>query len=79
MGLLYLYLYTGGSERDLRCEGTVESTCGIMQRNSEDRSVFWEVTVSVMEDVNVCLILNAEKERQRESCVSLQIQKHWEW
>jgi len=52
-----------------------------MQGNCEDRSVFWEVMLSVMEDMNMCLILNTgrERERERESCVSLQIQKLCEW
>ena len=58
------------SERDLHCEGTVRSKCGIMQGNSEDRPVFWEAILSVMEDMNMCLILNAGRERERELCES---------
>jgi hypothetical protein len=54
------------SEQDLRREGTIQSKYGIIRGNSVDRSVFWEVLVSIMEDMNMCLILNADRERERE-------------
>jgi hypothetical protein len=57
------------TEQDLRCEGTVQSKCGIVQGNSVDRSVFWAVMLPVMEDMNMCLILNADREREREGAV----------
>jgi hypothetical protein len=60
------------SEQDLLCEGTVQWKCGIMQGNSVDRSVFWEVMVSVIERMNMCLILYAYRER-RELCESTNI------
>ena len=57
------------SEQDIRSEGTLQSKCGIIQCNSVDRSVFWDVMVSVMENLNVCLILNAYRDRERERAV----------